>query len=111
MRKCKGGARMTHPWAVGISGLFGSFGELRIPEGLQLANVWAGERTTAAEENQYRPSEFLDIGAELVGQLHLVLALLDVRAVKALDEIAVENRCHRLDLRERLFEVLDQILF
>ena len=52
-----------------------------------------------------------DVGAELFREIHLVFALLDVRAVDALDELAIENSGHRLDFRERLFQSFDEIFF
>ena len=41
--------------------------------------------------------ERLNIGAELVGEVHLVLASLDIGAVQALDVVLVKNCRHRLD--------------
>ena len=41
--------------------------------------------------------ECLDVGAELLGEVALVLALLDVGAVEALDVVLVEDGGHGLD--------------
>ena len=51
-------------------------------------------------------SECLDVGAHLVGEVALVLALLDVRAVEALDVVLVEDRGQRLDGFEVGLELL-----
>src|SRR3712207_6143868 len=54
--------------------------------------------------------ELGDLFDELLGQLELVRALLDVRAVEALDVVLVEDGLHRLDLLELRFELRVQHL-
>ena len=53
----------------------------------------------------------LDVGAHLVRKVALVLALLDVRAAKALHVVLIEYRRQRLDGLEIGFELLDSFLF
>ena len=54
--------------------------------------------------------EGLDVGANLVGEIALVLARLDVRAVKALDVVLVEDGGQRLDGLEIGLELLEGFL-
>src|SRR6185503_15206477 len=51
-------------------------------------------------------SEILDVGADLVGKVFLVLPLLDVRSVQALDVVLIEYRRERLDGFEIGLELL-----
>ena len=54
--------------------------------------------------------EGLDVGAHLVGEIALVLALLHVRAVEALDVVLIEDRGQRLDGFEIRLELLERLL-
>ena len=55
--------------------------------------------------------EVADILAKLLGEVHLVLALLDVGAVDQLDVIVVEYRLPRLDRLQEGLDLLQQFLF
>ena len=52
-----------------------------------------------------------DVVDELFGQLQLVLAGFDVRAVESFHVILIEDGLHRLDLAQRLFELVQQFFF
>ena len=52
-----------------------------------------------------------DLVDELLGQLKLVLAGLDVRAAEPLYVSLIEDGLHRLDLAQRFFELAQQIFF
>ena len=54
--------------------------------------------------------EGLDVGAHLVSQLALALALLDVRAVQALDVVLIEYRGQRLDGFKIGFQLTESFL-
>ena len=75
---------------------------------LEGGQVWCagpllGEDLGAAAPDHHQPIaacwlfELPDVGAHLLGQIPLVLAGLDVRAVQPLDVEGVEDRLHRLD--------------
>ena len=49
-----------------------------------------------------------DVVDELLGQLHLVLALLDVRAVQPLHVLTIEHRRKGLDRRELILDAVEQ---
>jgi hypothetical protein len=55
--------------------------------------------------------EVADVAHQLLGQFHLRPASLDVRAVKPLDVILVEDRRHRLNFRELRLELHEQFFF
>ena len=50
-----------------------------------------------------------DLVDELLGELKLVLAGFDVCAAEAFDVILIEDGFHRLDLAQRLFELVQQL--
>ena len=52
--------------------------------------------------------EAADVVDELLGEILLVLALLDVRAVEPLDVLAVEHGRHRLDRRQLVLDLIEQ---
>ena len=52
--------------------------------------------------------ELADVGAELLGKILLVLALLHVRAVEPLDVPLIEHRRHRLDGLELGLDLIEQ---
>ena len=54
--------------------------------------------------------EALDVVHQLLGQLHLRRALLDVGTVELLDPLLGEHRAHRLDRRELFADLVEQIL-
>ena len=68
----------------------------------------------AAAPDQHEPIELVvrlelaDVRDQLLGQVALVLALLDVRAVEPLDVLAVEHRRHRLDRRQLALDLVEQ---
>ena len=55
-------------------------------------------------------AELLDVDGELLGELPLVGALLDVVAVEVLDVRLLEHRLHGLDGPQFLAEVLEHVL-
>ena len=57
-----------------------------------------------------RGLELADVVDELLGQILLVLALLDVRAVEPLDVLAIEHRRQRLDRRQLVLDLIEQLL-
>ena len=52
--------------------------------------------------------ELADVGDQLLGQILLVLALLDVRAVEPLHVLAIEHRRHRLDRRQLVLDLIEE---
>ena len=54
--------------------------------------------------------ELPDVGDELLRQILLVLALLDVRAIEPLHVLAIEDRGHRLDRRELVLHLIEELV-
>ena len=52
--------------------------------------------------------EVADVGDQLLGEILLVLALLDVRAVEPLHVLLIEHGRHRLDRRELVLDLIEQ---
>ena len=85
----------------------------------RLHRVWCtapgfDERLGRAAPDHHQPVgaarllEVADVLANLLGQLHLVLALLHVGAVELLDVVLVEDRLARLDRRQERLHLLQQ---
>src|SRR5262249_53256089 len=55
--------------------------------------------------------EVADVGAQLLGQLHLVAALLDVLAIQLLDVIPIKDRLTVLDGFEKRLDLSQQLFF
>lgn len=79
--------------------------------GASVANTWVSSPNDDDAVAVVVGLELADVGDQLVGEVLLVLALLDVRSVEAFRVLAVEHGRHRLDSGEFILHLLEQLVF